>query len=233
MSLSEVVFGRFSPLYLLRLFIPGFTPWISLILFPDLLGRLNTVILVGANLLLGMVLYSLPIDSHHPLRNVWKKYRSGIEAEIKKIVLPNQPNCGTNIRALYDVFFYTKLSVSERNRVHYRVTLYYAYSRIFAASFFMAGIFVVTVVFYVLGQFEYPLLISWLSATFMETSDFLFAKFVIVCLLNSGIAWITAKEAVLELTEATSFESYLISYHKEEIKDIFTKALKTYSAKRN
>jgi hypothetical protein len=174
-----------------------------------------------------MILYSLPIDSHYPLRKAWDQYNSGLEIKIAKIVSP-EPLCPEiRVRDVYDVFFYTQLSVSERNRVHYRVTLYYAYSRIFAGSSLMAGVFFLTIVFYVFGHFKSPEIINWLSIIFLESLDFLFKKLLIACLLNIGIALITVSKAVSELTGATSFEGYLISYHKDQLIKIFSEVLRT------
>lgn len=225
LAITEQVFGRFSPLYALRFFIPGFTPWVSLILFPNLLGKLDLTLLIVVPLVLGIILYSFPIDTHYPLKKVWREYNAGFEAKITKTISSDQSNSNINVRSLYDVFFYTKLSLAERNRVHYRVTLYFAYSRIFAASSLVAGAFALAMVSYIFGYFRCPMIINWLNTAFLE-SEFLLTKLILTCLLNIGIAWITAKHAVSELRGATTFETYLMYHHKEQLEQIFLQVTK-------
>ena len=105
-------------------------------------------------------------------------------------------------------------------------SLYYAYSRIFAASFLMASIFAASIVLHTILGIVSPAVSTLVANLFLDSSVLFLPKLLAILLINLVIAPLAAKRAIFELNEVTSFERSLILLHKDKIKEVFKGVLR-------
>jgi len=218
------IFERFTSIEILRLFLHGLFFVFPLTLFPRFVGTLGSVGFITLVVFSGAVLYASPVDA--AFRVFRRDYKAGIDNFIEKIVGIDRSKLKCDFRSLYDIVFYRRLGSALRTRIHFMVSLYYFYSRTFAAcAFYLVFSFCCLLLLsgFISGT------VSWLPSLLKEDIASLNAKLwmiVIFTACTSAFSFVYARNT---LRSVVSLENAVIIVYKEDLKKIANLAVKSNS----
>lgn len=134
--------NKFNSIEILRFFLHGLFVVFPISIFPNIVNSIGPIGFTFLIIFSGIILYSIPIDNFIPFYK--KKY---IE-EINKIIKNICDKKIENPRALYDLYFYNEMGDNLRYRIHFYVSLYYLYSRIFISVILYSVLFIIILLCY-------------------------------------------------------------------------------------
>jgi hypothetical protein len=178
--------------------------------FPEVFNGISPTGIVLFAIVAGMILYAVPVDSLIP--SYKKYYVKGLNDHLISILGLSSLK---DVRSLYDVFFYERLSEVIRYRIHWLVSLYYFYSRTCLVSLVQGVIFSLT--FFLTLT---PHLPSSAGIIRGVSDPDLFARSILLLLLSYGIAIVAFRQSGRGIREVASLEIALVNYHKEDIRAI-------------
>jgi len=219
--MSEI-FERFTSIEILRLFLHGLFFVFPLTLFPRLAGTLGSVGFITLVVFSGAILYASPVDAAF---RVFRDYKAGIDNFIEKTVGIDRSKLKCDFRSLYDIVFYQRLGPALRTRIHFMVSLYYFYSRTFAACVFYL---VFSVCWLILLSGFISSTVSWLPGLLEEDVTSLNAKLSIIVIFaacTSAFSFVYARNT---LRSVVSLETAVIITYREDLKKIADLAVKSH-----
>jgi hypothetical protein len=193
-----------------RLFLHGIFTVYPLAFFPEIFNLITPTGIVLFAIVAGMILYAVPVDNVIP--SYKKYYITGLNSHLMNTVgLENFPD----IRSMYDIFFYEKLSPVIRYRIHWLVSLYYFYSRTFLVSLAQGSLFSITLLLSISPHPSFgPDILPGVS-----NSDLL-TRSVILLVVSFGIALVAFRQSGKGIREVANLEKALVDYHKDQIQEI-------------
>jgi hypothetical protein len=178
--------------------------------FPEILYAISPTGIVLFAIVAGMILYAVPVDSLIP--SYKKYYIKGLNDHLISIL---GLRGFKDVRSLYDVFFYEKLSEVIRYRIHWLVSLYYFYSRTCLVSLVQGTIFSLT---FFLTLTPHPPSSAGIIPG-VSNPD-LFARSILILSLSYGIAIVAFRQSGRGIREVASLEMALVNYHNDDIREI-------------
>ena len=202
--------GRFSAVDILRFFLHGTFALYPIAFFPEIIDAIGPARVVIFGIVAGMFLYAVPIDLLVP------SYRRYYDRELNEHVESIVGRKLDNVRSLYDVFFYEKLTPDVRYRVHFQVSLYYFYSRTCFVSLLHAIIFALASLYLVIPRPPSSVLNTFPNEGWMVLLD----KSIVLVVLSCVIAIVAFLQSSNVIKRVSFFEKALVDYHSKEIREI-------------